>query len=143
MTHQGLAHILDVMFHTVTRVAGWYMAIVESNTVAAATMTYAVPVYTECTTYTGTDRPTFTTVDSASESITNAAAKCSYTMNAGKTLYGAALVGGDSGAGKANIIGDTTDALGILMCYSLFSSSKPVEDTDVFKTWCTITAAHA
>jgi hypothetical protein len=64
-------------------------------------------------------------------------------MNAAKTLYGGALVGGGTGVDTAEIPGNTADAAGKLMCYSKFSTSKPVEDTDVFKCWCTITAAHA
>lgn len=143
MTHEGLNFILDVMFHGTTNVTKWYIAIVESDTTAAATMTYATPVFTECTAYTGGARPEFVEAAASSEAITNSANKASYTMNAAKTIYGGALVGGGTGADTAEIPGNTGDAAGKLMCYSKFSSSKPVEDTDVFKCWCTITAAHA
>ena len=143
MTHEGLNFILDVMFHGTTNVSKWYIAIVESDTEAAATMTYATPVYTECTAYTASARPEFDEAAASSESITNSANKASFTMNATKTLYGGALVGGGTGVGTAEIPGDTSDAAGILMCYSKFTTSKPVENTDVFKCWCTITAAHA
>jgi hypothetical protein len=143
ITNQGLDFILNVMFHGTTNVTKWYLAIVESNTEAAATMTYAVPVYTECTAYSGGARPEFNEAAASSQAITNSANKASYTMTGAKTLYGAALVGGGTGVDTAAIPGNTGDATGVLMCYSKFSSSKAVEDTDVFKTWCTITAAHA
>jgi len=143
MTHEGLDFILNVMFHGTSNVTKWYLALVESDTTAAATMTYATPVYTECTAYTGSARPEFNEAAASSQAITNSANKASYTMNATKTLYGAALVGGGTGADTAEIPGNTGDAAGKLMCYSKFSFSKPVESTDVFKCWCTITAAHA
>jgi hypothetical protein len=143
MTHEGLDFILDVMFHGTANVTKWYMAIIESDTAAAATMTYAIPVYTECTAYTAAARPEFIEAAASGQAITNSANKASYTMNAAKTLYGGALVGGGTGVDTAEIPGNTADAAGKLMCYSKFSTSKPVEDTDVFKCWCTITAAHA
>jgi len=143
MTHEGLNFILNVVFHGTANVAKWYIAIVESDTTAAATMTYATPVYTECTAYTGGARPEFNEAAASSEAITNSANKATFTMSDTKTLYGAALVGGGTGADTAEIPGNTGDAAGKLMCYSKFSSSKAVESGDVFKAWCTITAAHA
>jgi len=143
MTHEGLDLILNVMFHGTSNVTKWYLALVESDTTAAATMTYATPVYTECTAYTGGARPEFNEAAASSQAITNSANKASFTMNATKTLYGASLVGGGAGADTAEIPGNTGDAAGKLMCYSKFSSSKAVESGDVFKAWCTITAAHA
>jgi hypothetical protein len=143
MTDQGINFILDVMFHSTSNVAKWYIALVESNTSPAAGMTYAVPVYTECTAYTGGARPEFNEAAASAKSITNIANKASYTMSDTKTLYGGALVGGGTGADTAEIPGNTADATGILMCYSLFSTSKSVESTDIFKCWCTITGADA
>lgn len=143
MTHEGLDFILNVMFHGTSNVTKWYIAIVETDTAAAATMTYATPVYTECTAYTGGARPEFNEAAASSQAITNGSNKASFTMNAGKTLYGAALVGGGAGADTAEIPGNTADAAGKLICYSKFSTSKPVENGDVFKCWATITAAHA
>lgn len=47
VTHEGLDFLLDVMFHGTAAIATWYVAPVETDTAAAATMTYAVPAYTE------------------------------------------------------------------------------------------------
>jgi len=143
MTDAGINYLLDVMFHGTSNVSKWYIALVESNTSPAANMTYATPTYTECTAYTGGTRPEFNEAEASSKSITNAANKAAYTMSGDKTLYGAALVGGGTGEGSAEIPGNTADEAGILMCYSKFSTSKPVESGDVFKCWCTITGASS
>jgi hypothetical protein len=50
-TDEGLNKLLDVMFHGVTAIATWYIAIFESDTTPVAGTTYATPVYTECTAY--------------------------------------------------------------------------------------------
>ena len=143
MTDEGINFLLDVMFHGTSNVSKWYLALVESDTTAASGMTYATPTYTECTAYSGGARPEFNEAAASSKSITNSANKASYTMSDTKTLYGAALVGGGTGADTAEIPGNTGDATGVLMCYSKFSSSKPVESGDVFKCWCTITGASS
>ena len=143
MTNEGLNFILDVMFHGETNVTKWYLGLVESDTTAAATMTYATPTFTECTAYTGGARPEFDEAAASGQSISNSASKASYTMSDTKTLYGAALFGGGTGVDTAEIPGNTGDAAGVLMCYSKFSSSKEVESSDVFKCWCTITAANS
>ncbi len=142
VTNEGLDFILNVMFHGTANVTKWYLALVESDTTAAATQTYATPVYTECTAYTEAARPEFNEAAASSQAITNSANKASFTMNATKTLYGAALVGGGTGAGTAEIPGNTNDATGILMCYSKFTTAKAVENTDIFKCYCTITAGR-
>jgi hypothetical protein len=142
MTNEGLDFILNAMFHGTANVTKWYLALVESDTTAAATQTYAIPVYTECTAYTEAARPEFNGAAASSQSITNSANKASFTMNATKTLYGAALVGGGTGVGTAEIPGNTNDAAGKLMCYSKFTTAKEVENTDIFKCWCTITAGR-
>lgn len=143
MTNQGLNYILNVMFHGTANVTKWYLGLVETDTVAAATMTYAVPVFTECTAYSGGARPEFNEAAASSQAITNSANKAAYTMTGAKTLYGAALFGGGAGADTAEIPGNTGDAAGILMCYSKFSLSKEVENADVFKCWLTITGASS
>ncbi len=136
VTHEGIDALLDIMFHTSTQIATWYVGITESDTPAAATMTYAVPVYTECTAYTESVRQEFVEAASSSQVITNTASKATFTINATKTLYGAFLV---SNSTKA----DTAGAGAKLFCYSKFDASQSVVSTDSFKVTITITGAHA
>ena len=137
VTNQGLNAILDIMLHASTQITTWYCAIVETNTSPAAGLTYAVPSYTECTTYDEATRPAYVEAAASGQSITNSANKAVFTMNATKTLYGAALVGGGS---AATTKGDTAGG-GTLLCYALFSSSRAVVAADVVNLTYTISAA--
>ena len=102
-------------------------------------MTYAVPVFTEWDGYSEANRQAFVEAESTAKSTTNSANKATYTSTETKTLYGGALVGGGT---AADTISDTAGG-GTLFCYSKFSAGKPVEATDTFKIYCTITAANA
>lgn len=139
VTHEGLDFLLNVMFHGTAAVATWYIAPVETDTEAAATMTYAVPVFTEWDGYSEAARQAFNEAAASSQAITNSANKATFTSSETKTLYGAFLCGGGTDATTMN---DTAGG-GTLFCYSKFSSSKPVESGDTFKVTCTITGAHA
>jgi len=138
-TDEGLNALLDIMFHGATQITTWYVALFESDTTPAAGTTYATPVYTESAAYTEGARQAFTEAAASSKSITNSASKATFTMNATKTIYGAALVGGGTDAT------DNTDTAGggTLYCASKFSSAKSVESGDVLKVTVTITAADA
>ena len=119
-TDEGLNRILDVMFHGTTQTGTWYCTIVETNTAPAAGMTYDVPVYTESTAYAEATRPAYVEAASSGKSMTNAASKAVFTINATKTLYGASLV-------SVNTKGDHTGgANNVLYCYALFAASQPV-----------------
>lgn len=139
VTHEGLDALLNIMFNASTQITTWYVAPVETDTAAAATMTYASPVFTESTAYTEANRQEYVEAAASSQSITNSANKATFTCNATKTFYGAALFGGGT---DANTKGDTAGG-GTLFCYSKFSSGKAVESGDTFKITITITAAHA
>jgi len=137
ITNQGLNHILNVVLDAATQITAWYCALVETDTAAAAGMTYAVPVYTETTTYAPGTRPEYVEAASTAQSTTNSASKAVFTMNATKTLYGAALVGGGSAATtKGNTAGG-----GTLLCYAKFTASRAVVDTDVCNLTYTLSAA--
>jgi len=126
-TNEGLDHILNVEFHATTQITTWYCVMSETNTSPAAGMTYAVPSFTETTAYDEATRPAYNEAASSSQSITNSANKAAFTMNATKTLYGAALVGGGT---AATTKGDTAGG-GTLDCYALFAASRGVQDDDV------------
>jgi hypothetical protein len=135
VTHEGLDDLLGVYLDNGTQSATWYVGLVNTNTAAAATMTYATPVFTEDTDYTEAVRQTFDGTVSA-QAITNSASKATYTIDTGgQTLYGCFLA-------NVNTKGDTVGG-GKLFCYALFSSGKAVESGDTFKAWTTVTAAHA
>lgn len=139
VTHEGLDFLLDVMFHGTAAIATWYVAPVETDTAAAATMTYAVPAYTEWDGYSEAARQAYNEAAASSQAITNSANKATFTSSETKTLYGAALVGGGT---DATTMSDTAGG-GTLFCYSKFSEAKAVESGDTFKVTITITAAHA
>jgi hypothetical protein len=138
-TDEGLDALLDIMFHADTQITTWYVAIFESDTTPAAGTTYAVPVYTESAAYAEAARVAYVEAAASSKVMTNSASKATFTMNATKTIYGAALVGGGTDAT------DNTDVAGggTLYCASQFSASKSVESGDVLKVTITITGADA
>jgi hypothetical protein len=137
VVNQGLNAALDILFHATTQITTWYLTLVESNTSPAAGLTYAVPTYTECTAYDEANRPAYNEAAASGQSITNSANKGVFTMNASKTIYGASLVGGGTGASTK---GDTAGG-GTLFCYALFASSRSVVDNDVIELTYTLTAA--
>ena len=139
ITDEGFNAWLNIMFHGATQITTWYIFPVETDTTAATTMTYAVPVFTEWDGYSELTRQAFVEAESTAKSTTNSANKATYTSTETKTLYGGALVGGGT---AADTISDTAGG-GTLFCYSKFSAGKPVENTDTFKIYCTISAANA
>ena len=136
-TDQGLNAILDIMFHGVTQITTWYVAIFESDSTPVAGTTYATPGYTECTAYDEANRPAYDEAAAASKVMTNAASRAVFTMNAPKTIYGGALVGGGTGAAtKADTAGG-----GKTYAAGRFATPKPVVATDVLRLTVAITAA--
>jgi hypothetical protein len=137
-TDQGLEHLLDVAFSDATQITDWYVAIFESDHTPAAGNTYAVPGYTESTAYNEATRPAWTEAGVSAKAITNSANKATFTMNATKTIYGAALVGG----GTAATTRKNTAGGGKLFNLAQFSSGfKVVESADVLKVTITLTAS--
>lgn len=137
VTDEGLDALLDIMFAAGTQITSWYCALFEDNHTPAAGDTYAVPGYTECTAYDESTRPAWTPGSVSSQSVNNNASKASFTMNASKTIYGAALVGGGT---AADTKGDTAGG-GTLYCLSLLSAARAVISTDVIKLTITLTSA--
>lgn len=137
ITDEGLNHILNVILHAGTQITTWYCTLVETNTTPIAGLTYAVPTYTESTSYDEATRPEYVEANSTAKSTTNSASKAVFTISATKTMYGASIVGGGSAATtKANTAGG-----GTLLCYALFSSSRSVVDNDVINLTYTLTSA--
>jgi hypothetical protein len=138
VTNQGLDYLLNVLRNQ-TQIAAWYVIPFESDSTPAAGNTYATPSFTECTTYTEANRPAWTIVAPSAQQLTNTASKARFTFNASKTIYGAALVGGGTGATtKGNTAGG-----GTLLCASRFATSKAVESSDTLDVTYTFSAATA
>lgn len=136
-TDEGLNALLDIMFHGSTQITAWYVLLFETDTTPAAGTTYATPVFTESTAYAEATRPAYTEAAASSKVTTNAANKAVFTINATKTIYGAALVGGGT---AANTKGDTAGG-GTMYCAAKFGASKSVVSADVLNVTIQITAA--
>ena len=142
VTTEGLEALLDVMFLGGTQIAAahWYVVLTESGSSATSESTYAVPIYTECTTYTQSNRPTY--VGSRTNlQIDNIASKVVFTMSSPKNLLGGALIGG--GSSGANTKGDTASSGAKLYCSVDFDELKPVVAMDIVSIAITLTAASA
>jgi hypothetical protein len=137
VTNEGLDAALDIMFHADTQITTWYVAVFNTNTTILATHTYAAPGYTESTNYDEANRQAYVEAAASGQSITNSANKATLTMNATETIYGAALVGGGSGATTK---GDTAGG-GKLWCAAQFASSKNVDSGDTLEITYTLTSA--
>ena len=135
-TAEGLNDLLDVYLCDGTQIANWYVLTFESDTTPADGTTYAVPVFTECTAIDEATRPAYTGV-LGSKVVTNTASKAVFTYSAGKTIYGAALVGGGSSAStKGDVAGG-----GVMPVAGRFASSRAVVDDDVINLSYTVSAA--
>lgn len=135
--NDALDNLLNVHFHAATQITTWYVLIFESNTTPSSATTYATPVFTESTAYDEATRPEYKEAAASGQSMTNSANKADFTMNATKTIYGAALVGGGT---DADTKGDAAGG-GTLYCAAKFSASKAVEDDDILHVTVTLTAA--
>lgn len=135
ITDEGLNRILDVMLHATTQTTTWYCGLVETDTAEAANMTYDVPVFTESTAYDEATRPEYEEAASSSKTVTNSANKATFTIDATKTMYGAAIF-------SINTKGDHTQgANNVLFCYAKFSASRAVVDNDVINLTYALSAA--
>jgi hypothetical protein len=139
IVNQGLNHALNVIFHGETQIGTWYCAFVESNTTPAAGMTYASPTYTECTAYTEANRQEYVEAESTAQKTSNTSNKATININATKTLYGAAIVGGGSAPSTK---GDTAGG-GKLFCFSLFATSRGVISGDIVRLTYEVTSESA
>lgn len=106
---EGLNHILSVVCNAGTQVPTWSVGIFEGNytPVAGDTMALFVAAATECTTYDESARPTWVEAAPSAGSITNAASKAVFTINATKNVYGGFL---SSGSAKSSVVGTLLSA---------------------------------
>jgi hypothetical protein len=144
-TTEGMARLLNIMFHDISKAASeiWYVGIFKNNVTPALGDTAAAKLgaagdYGECQDADyddpATDKPSYTTADTATATITNAVAgKAEFTMADSITVYGAFL-----STEKAK-----TATTGYLMCAKKFSASRAVEDDDQLAVTYAITCSSS
>ena len=137
ITDQGENHIINAVLAGATQITTWYCLLVETNTTASGTMTYAVPVFTESTAYDEVTRPIYAEVAAAGGTTTNSANKGTFTINDTKTMFGAALVGGGTAAMTK---GDVASAGGVLFSFGTFTTNRAVVAADVVNLTYTVSA---
>lgn len=122
VTTEGLNHILDVVLHGTAATATWYIAPFEGNYTPVAGLTAATftAAATECTAYDEATRVAYNEAAAASGVTTNSANRAVFTINASKTLYGAAIISASAKSATS----------GTLLAAARFSSSRAVVDDD-------------
>lgn len=137
-TTEGMAKLLNIMFHDIAKAASeiFYVGIFKNNVTpaladTAASNLGAAGTYGECqdADYDDplTDKPGYTTADTATAVITNAVAgKAHFVIDASITVYGAFL---STEAAK-------TATTGTLMCAKKFSTARSViADDELYVTY--------
>ena len=115
VTNQGLQHALDVLFDSsVAKISVWYVGPTDGTpTVAAADTLPSHAGWVETTKYSETVRQVFTDVRSTL-TVSNTAAKATFSINASTTVGGAFLA---SSSGKAS-------TAGTLLCVAAFTGGN-------------------
>ena len=141
VTDEGINHFLNSSFYDEDEVINdWYIAVFEDDYTPLVTDTYAVPGYTECITFQESSRPSCQFSTASGKQISNVSNKSSFTFSLDKTIYGSALIGGDSTT-DADVLGNT-DGGAVLFCASKFvNGSQGFLANDVAKVTCTINMA--
>jgi hypothetical protein len=135
VTNEGLNSLLNVGLNGATQLTAWYLGLFQGNYTPVSTDTAAVIAgnSTESSSYAGTTRPQWIPVAASGQSITNSAARASYTFNASVTIYGAFLI-------SSAVIGGST---GALLSAARFTKAKPVVANDQLLLTYTLSAASA
>lgn len=139
ITNQGLNNMLDVWCAGGSQVNNRYIALFESNSTPAASWTSANFHATNCTEWESYDeaaRQLWEKGAVASQAIDNSAAKASFTANATKTLYGAALLSASAKNGSG-------DAAGILYAATRYATARSVVATDIVNVQYTLSATSS
>jgi hypothetical protein len=133
-------YMLDAGLSGGTPITAWDVLLFNDNHTPSSTDTYATPVFTESTAYDESTRPAWTEAGVSSKVITNSASKATFTMTGVDTsIYGAALVGGGTGASTK----DDQAGGGTLGPEAQFTGGAVtgIVDDDVLKVYITITGS--
>lgn len=135
VTAEGLNDMLNEALLAGGAGRTWYVGLFEGAHVPGDGDTYAVPGFTEVSTYDEANRPVWTGV-LGTKQATNSAAKAVFTHNASKTITGAFIA-------SHNVKGDTAFAGAVLFASSRFASQRVVVATDVLNVTYTLQASSA
>jgi len=128
----GLQHILDILFASGTQVATWYLGLTDGSPTPAAADTLASHAgWTEFDEYTEGARQEYVDVRSG-QSVSNAAAKASFAINASGTVGGGFLCSASTGTSGT-----------LLCCAALSGGNRTVASGDTVEVTYTYTAADA
>lgn len=137
VTNEGLNSLLDTYLNGdgTAKISAWYVSIFEGNYTPLATLTAATypAAATESTAYDEATRVLWVDAGASSQQITNSASKATFTINATKTIYGAALV---SASAKSAVTG-------VCFAASRFAVARSVVDNDQLLITYTVQAASA
>ena len=135
VVNEGLNSLLDVQLGAGSQLTTWYVGLFEGNFTPAAEDTAAniASNATESTAYDEATRPAWSPAAVSSQTITNSASKATFTMNAGKSIYGAFLISDSTKSGTA----------GFLFAATKFSAVRTVEPTDQLLVTYTVSATSA
>ncbi|WP_319406184.1 hypothetical protein [uncultured Desulfosarcina sp.] len=134
--NECIDHLLDVGFSGGPQTSQWYLALFTDDHTPAATDTYAVPGFTETIEYDEPTRPAYSDGGVSGQSLSNAAAKATFTMTGvDPTLFGAAMM-------SLNTKGDVAGG-GVLGPIAQFSqgSITGISDDDVIKVYIAISGS--
>ena len=133
LPNESLDNWLDVHLAAGTQITAWYTALYGGNVSPASTWTAANfdANATEIDDYDEGFRQTWTPGSVSGQSVDNLAAKAAFTISATVTVWGAAILSDNTKSGTA----------GILLAASKFTSSRDLEDDDVFNIGYTFQAA--
>jgi hypothetical protein len=120
VTDQGLQNMLDVTFTTGgTKQGTWYLGLTSTGPTFAAANTMGTHAWTESTDYAETTRPAWTETRS-SQTLTNSAAKATFTINKDSAKFGGAFLCSTKARGTTK---------GIIMSGSAFSGGDKTGDS--------------
>jgi hypothetical protein len=141
LVDQGLIKMLGVMFYTDAKINNWYIALFNgsvspaNNWTAANFASTASEITSTTEGYTETTRQAFTPAAPSADAIDNTAARAAFTIATASQLNvtGAALL-------SSNVRGDTS---GTLASATKFSSTRVLNNTDVFNCGYRVTLASS
>lgn len=137
VVNEGLNHLLNVTLNNATQTAAWYVGIYKTAVAPAAGWT-AANIHSNATKADEFDEatlPEYVEAASTAQSITNSAAKATFTMNATVTINGAYL--------KSTNVKLVTDTTGVLFAASQFTAGRNLVDDDELLITYTINATSS
>lgn len=134
VVNQGLDELLNQTLAAQAQITAWYVALFEANYTILATTTAAnfTANATESTAYSESVRQTWTPNGvSSSQSVSNSSSKATFSINAPKTMYGAALLSSSTKSGTS----------GKMYAGGQFASSRAVISGDSLLVTATFSSA--